>query len=153
MSLQVRDGDPREAAATALLTASHALMESLFPSEDNHYLSIDALAAPGIHFYVAEISGQTRGCVALAERTGYGEVKSLFVDPEARGAGIGDGLMQHLIGAAQQLGLGLLRLETGNTLEAAHRLYERHGFTRCGPFGDYVEAPTSLFMELSLRSA
>ena len=44
MSLAVRAGTPAE--ARALLEASHALMESLFPSESNHYLSIEALAAP-----------------------------------------------------------------------------------------------------------
>ena len=43
-----------------------------------------------------------------------------------------------------------LRLETGNTLAPAHRLYERHGFQFCGPFGDYVANDTSLFMEKKL---
>ena len=36
----------RGKAATALLQASHALMTSLYPAEDNHYLSIDALCRP-----------------------------------------------------------------------------------------------------------
>ena len=40
--------------ATALLKRSHALMQSLFPPEDNFYLDIDALAAPHIAFFVAE---------------------------------------------------------------------------------------------------
>jgi hypothetical protein len=38
--VHIRQGDPREAGALALLQASHALMESLFPPEDNHYLSV-----------------------------------------------------------------------------------------------------------------
>ena len=32
----------------------------------------------------------------------------------------------------------------------ARRLYERFGFTRCGPFGSYVEDPNSVFMTLEL---
>ena len=85
----IRRANPRDPGATALLQASHGLMESLFPSESNHYLSIDGLCMPGIHFFVAERGGRSLGCIALAERQGYGEIKSMFVDPDARGMGIG----------------------------------------------------------------
>ena len=34
--------------------------------------------------------------------------------------------------------------------EPAQKLYESFGFTRCGPFGDYVEDPNSVFMTLRL---
>ncbi|MEO0829399.1 MAG: GNAT family N-acetyltransferase [Pseudomonadota bacterium] len=77
-------------------------------------------------------------------------MKSMFVDPEARGAGIGDELMGHLISQARLLGLPALMLETGNLLHEAHRLYGRHGFAPRGPFGDYADEPTSIYMELSL---
>jgi putative acetyltransferase len=32
-------------------------------------------------------------------------------------------------------------------------LYERHGFQRCGAFGDYPEDPMSVFMRKELRPA
>lgn len=43
-------------------------------------------------------------------------------------------------------------LETGSmeAFEPAQKLYESFGFTRCGPFGDYVEDPNSVFMTLRL---
>lgn len=85
--IDVTQGDPRDPGATALLRASHALMQSLFPTEDNHYLSIDALCAPDIRFFTARRDGATVGCGALALRPGYGELKSMFVDPAARGSG------------------------------------------------------------------
>ncbi|MBM7068638.1 GNAT family N-acetyltransferase [Actibacterium sp. 188UL27-1] len=150
MTILIRRGDPWDPAATALLQASHVLMERLFPAEANHYLSLDALTAPAIHFFVAEHDGQIKGCAALAEKAGYGEVKSMFVDPEARGLGIGDALIAHLIEAGQALRMPVIRLETGDALHAAHRLYERHGFQRRGVFGDYKVDPTSLFMERAL---
>ncbi len=148
--ITISRGDPHSAGASALLRASHALMEELFPSESNHYLSIDALCSDDIAFFIATRGGETLGCAALAAKPGYGEVKSMFVAPAARGTGTGAALLKTLEDHARRLGLTHLRLETGNTLHAAHRLYERAGFTYRGPFGDYQDDPISLFMEKTL---
>ncbi|SMY06514.1 GNAT family N-acetyltransferase [Flavimaricola marinus] len=150
MSVTVRKGDPRSADGTALLQASHDYLSSLYPPEHNHYLSIDALCTDDITFLIAERDGKATGCAALKRFDGYGEVKSMFVDPGARGSGTGAALMGALEAEARAQGLGLLRLETGDDLYPAHRLYQRHGFTLCGPFGDYVEGPHSIFMERQL---
>ena len=48
---------------------------------------------------------------------------------------------------AVRAGRPLLRLETGVRQQAAVQLYERMGFERCGPFGDYRADPFSIFME------
>lgn len=146
----VETGDPREPDATALLQASHALQASLYPPEHIFALSIDDLCAPDISFFIARRDGAATGCAALAGKSGYGEIKSMFVDPEARGSGTGAALMQSLEAHARIQGLPILRLETGDDLHAAQRLYERHGFRVCGPFGDYVEGPHSVFMEKPL---
>ena len=121
MSVTVVPGDPRDPAATALLKASHALMESLFPSESNHYLGVDALLAPEIRFYVAYDGDRMVGTGALAVKDGYGELKSMFVDPEARGKGVGDALVTQLIVRAKMERLPMLKLETGNRQPAARR--------------------------------
>lgn len=71
----------------------------------------------------------------------------MFVAPEARGRGVGEALLARLEDEARARGLPAMMLETGNLLHAAHRLYERAGFTRRGPFGDYPDAASSLFME------
>ncbi len=148
--LIVEQGDPRAPQATALLQASHALMERLFPPEDNHYLSIDALCTPDIRFFIAREGDTVLGCAALANKGDYGEVKSMFVSEDARGKGVADALLRQLEDSARELGLPMMRLETGDVLHAAHRLYERHGFVKCGPFGDYVANKTSVFMEKRL---
>jgi putative acetyltransferase len=148
--MQVRAGDPREPGALASLQASHALMESLFPPEDNHYLSIDALRVPEISFFVAEDAGAVLGTIALARKDGYGEVKSMFVAPEARGRGVARRLLSHLEEVARGMGLPLLRLETGNLLEPAIALYTAQGYRRCDAFGDYAVNGTSVFMEKPL---
>ena len=146
-AITVQPGDPKTPEATALLQASHALMQSLYPPEHNHYLEIDALCRPEISFLLARHNTKAIGCAALAQKTGYGEIKSMFVDPDARGAGVADALMDALEQSAKEAKLPTLRLETGDTLYAAHKLYARHGFTICGPFGDYEKGPHSVFME------
>jgi putative acetyltransferase len=146
----VEAADPRHPEASALLRASHALMESLFPPEDNFFLDIDALCASDIRFFAARSGATIIGTGALALREGYGEVKSMFVAEAARGQGAADALLRQIEDEARAHALPCLRLETGNLLHAAHKLYERHGFARRGPFGEYPDAPSSIFMEKRL---
>lgn len=148
--VSVRRADPREAAGRGLLEASQAYLRSLYPPEDNFFLSVDALAAPHVAFLLAEDEGGPLGCIALADMGGYGEVKSMWVDPVRRGAGAGAALLAALEAEARARGIALLRLETGDTLDAAHRLYRRAGFRDRGPFGNYREGPHSVFMEKRL---
>ncbi|SIO32034.1 GNAT family N-acetyltransferase [Vannielia litorea] len=150
MSLIVTRGDPRHPDATDLLEQSQALMRRLFPPEDNFFLDIDALCGGDIRFFVAEEEGRILGVGALALREGYGEVKSMFTHEAARGRGIAAMLLSEIEREARREGYTLLRLETGNTLEAAHRVYAKAGFVLRGAFGDYPEAPSSLFMEKRL---
>lgn len=150
MTATVRTADPREPMATALLQASHDYLASLYPPEDNHYLSVDALCTPDVTFLIAESEGRATGCAALKAYPDYGEIKSMFVDPAARGSGTGAALMDALEKVAKTQALRVLRLETGDDLYPAHRLYQRNGFAVCGPFGEYSEGPHSVFMEKHL---
>ena len=142
--------DPHHPQATALLKQSHALMQSLFPPEDNFYLDIDDLVAPNIHFYTARMGDDILGTGALMVKADYGEVKSMFVSESARGKGVAAALLRQIEDTARDEGLTMLKLETGNVLHSAHRLYARHGFAECGVFGDYVTAKSSIFMEKAL---
>lgn len=146
----IEKSDPHHPQATALLRQSHALMQSLFPPEDNYYLEIDDLVADNIAFLTARQGDTIVGTAALKSYADYGEVKSMFVAEIARGSGAADALMRALEDEARELNLSILKLETGNVLHAAHKLYRRHGFTDCGPFGDYHAANSSIFMEKAL---
>ncbi len=148
--LVIEREDPHTPEAKALLEASHALMQELFTPDANHFLSLDALAAPDIAFFVARLDGRAVGCGALAIRDGYGEIKSMFVDPDTRRAGVAAGLIGRLEAEAIVHRLEFLRLETGDLLHAAVALYERLGFSIRGPFGPYSEHPNSVFMEKRL---
>lgn len=146
----VEQTDPRQPETVALLEQSHALMTALFPPEDNFYLEVNDLVAPHIRFFTARINDRVLGTGALAIKADYGEVKSMFVDETARGQGVADAILRQIEDEARAEGLSLLKLETGNILYAAHRVYDRHGFTPCGPFGEYENAKSSIFMEKAL---
>lgn len=145
--MKIGPADPASAGPAALLAQSHALMQNLFPAEANHFLDISALKSPDIRFVTATDGDKTLGTGAIALRDGYGEVKSMFTAPEARGKGVADAILRHLIDLAAREGTPLLRLETGTGLDAAHRLYRRHGFSECAPFGPYGASPHSRFFE------
>ncbi len=146
----VEAGDPFHPQARALLEASHALMGKLFPAEANHFLSLDALKADDVHFFTARRGEVIVGVGALAQRLGYGELKSMFVEEASRGQGIIDAILRQLEDHARGLDLPVLKLETGTLLHAAHKVYARHGYAICDPFGDYEASEFSLFMEKTL---
>ncbi len=152
MRLIVTPSDPRAPDVARLIEESHALMASLFPPQHNAGVDIDSLGAPDVTFYTARLDGTLLGTAALAHRAGYGELKAMYVAPAQRGRGAGDALMRQAVAEAQERGLPYLRLETGNALHSAIRLYTRHGFTPCPPFGDYAVNGTSLFLEKRLPS-
>jgi ribosomal protein S18 acetylase RimI-like enzyme len=76
--------------------------------------------------------------------TEYGEIKRMWVRPQFRGLGFGKLMLDHLADYAKRQGVGILRLETGIHQHAAIRLYEREGFKRIPPFGNYRVDPVSL---------
>jgi putative acetyltransferase len=70
----------------------------------------------------------------------------------ARGRGVAAAILARLLEEARKRGLRRVSLETGTEdyFGAAHRLYARHGFVDCGPFGDYVLDPHSRSMKIAL---
>ena len=149
MAPVIRIAAPHDPPVTALLHASRALMQTLFPPEENFALDLNGLAAPGVTLWLAE-GPSPLGCIALKQAHGYGEVKAMFVTPEARGQGVGRALLAKAEARARAVGLPALRLETGAPLEAAIRLYRAAGFMPCGAFGGYPEGGSSLFFEKRL---
>lgn len=91
------------------------------------------------------------GAVALSDD--FAELKRMWVVPEARGKGISKAVLADLEARVIEAGQSLLRLETGIDNHEALALYERQGFARRGPFGDYREDPLSVFMEKQLGAA
>jgi putative acetyltransferase len=142
---------PDQPEVRDLLARLDAYCAALYPAESNHLMDVASLLQDGVLFLVArDVDGSAVGCAALVNRDGYGEVKRMFVDERRRGLGTGRKLLDHLAMFARMAGLGILRLETGIHQRDAIGLYERAGFVRRAPFGDYNEDPLSIFMEKGL---
>jgi ribosomal protein S18 acetylase RimI-like enzyme len=93
--------------------------------------------------------GGVVGSVALVLTGDFGEVttsdeeaafRMLVVDPAVRGQGIGELLVSTCLDRARAAGKRRMVLSTGPAMTAAHRLYERLGFTRL-PERDWTPVP------------
>ncbi|MDC8784886.1 GNAT family N-acetyltransferase [Roseateles koreensis] len=142
--------DPRVAA---FLQEHLDDMHRTSPPECVFALDVEKLRAPGIYFWTAWQGEQLVGTVALKRLDeAHAELKSMRSAARLRGHGIGRRLLAHVFEQARALGFQRLSLETGTHafFEPAHGLYERYGFTDCGPFAAYAEDPNSRFMTLTL---
>ena len=132
----------------ALLAQHFAEMRAGSPPSACHVLPVDGLKVPEIRFFTLREDGALLGCGALKRLTkGHGEIKSMRTADSALGRGVGKAMLDHLMSAARSEGVTRLSLETGSTEQfaAANRLYEKEGFQRCGPFGDYADTPFTRF--------
>jgi putative acetyltransferase len=71
----------------------------------------------------------------------------MYTRPSSQGRGIGGRIVARIETLARTEGFRRLVLETGDRHPAAWRVYERAGFTRCGPVLDYPDSPYSVFYE------
>lgn len=148
--------DPRSAELRELLERHLAFARVHTPPEDVHALDSDGLLDPAITFFGFRLEGELLGVGAVKRLDcDHAEVKSMHTAERARGRGIGQAMLEHLIAMARARGFRRLSLETGSqpAFAAARSLYERAGFRPCGPFGDYRPSPNSTFMTLSLDTA
>lgn len=146
--------DPRLGALVAAhLAAAHA--ES--PPESCDALALDELRAPDAQVWSLSLDGAPvalGGLRALSAR--HGEVTSMFVDPAARGRGLGAAMLAHVLAhvlaEARAAGRERVSLETGVTphFARATALCCAFGFGDCAPFGDDVDDPNSLILTLEL---
>jgi DNA-binding MarR family transcriptional regulator/GNAT superfamily N-acetyltransferase len=98
--------------------------------------------------WVAEVDGTLAGSIFLTdEGGGLSRLRLLYVEPFARGLGIGHALVETCVAFARAAGYREITLWTHRILETARRIYARHGFTIVDAhvheaFGKPVESET-----------
>lgn len=144
---------PDQPEVLALIDALDDYQSALYPPESHYVVDLPALLQPHVLFAVARgDDGRALGCAGVMLGTPYGELKRMFVRPEARGLGVARRLVHFLEGHTATRGCLLLRLETGIHQHDALRFYEGAGYVRCERYGDYPEDPLSVYMEKHLTA-
>lgn len=151
MDIKLDDLSGEKIQALILLHLNN--MASISPPESCHALALDSLRSPNIKVWSAWDGDDLMGCGALMElEPGHGEIKTMRTAATHLNKGVGAAILTHIINEAKQRGMRRLSLETGSQVEfiPARKMYEKFGFEECGPFGDYVLDPLSVFMTKEL---
>lgn len=136
------------------LNAAIAEQEPETPPEFQFQMTAEEMARADTTVWVARRGGVALGCCALRRiGGGTGEIKRMYVRPQARGLGIADRMLAVVEERAARDGLERLALETGLLFHAAHRVYERAGFVRTGAFADYPDSGYAAFYAKPIRPA
>ena len=116
--------------------------------------SPDEFTAPGGAFVIAFLGETPVGCGGLRRLTPeVGEIKRMYVEPGARGKGVGRTILRALERHARESGYAALRLETGARQPEAIALYESEGYLPIEPYGYYRESPLSRCFEKHLDTS
>jgi putative acetyltransferase len=151
--VEIRIDDLRGAEIVRLLEEHLRSMHSLSPAESVHALPIEGLRKPEVTFWSVWQGAELLGCGALKELDArHGEIKSMRTATAHLRRGVAARLLEHIVAEAKRRAYRRLSLETGapDAFAPARNLYARFGFQVCGPFGDYIEDPNSVFMTREL---
>lgn len=143
---------PRDPEVQELLeTLTGELAAGGYSPEQTFGYSVEQIEQSGVHLVGARVGSALVGVAGLEpQRDGVGELKRFFVSPPWRGRGIADALISSLLARAAEIGLNVLRLETGDRQVAALAFYRRHGFTPVPRFPPYEDSETSICLERRL---
>ena len=153
--LEVRDARPDEYDAAGALVAGVYVDEG-WSQHDNYTAELRDARTRAQHadLLVAVLDATVVGTVTLvldggryAEAADPGEsvVRMLATAPSARGQGVAAQLVEECVSRSREAGRSAVRLSTQQTMHAAHRVYERLGFTRT-PERDWSPVPGMTLM-------
>jgi DNA-binding MarR family transcriptional regulator/RimJ/RimL family protein N-acetyltransferase len=133
--------DPRSPDGRWCIQQYFAELSARFDTGFDPDLSIpaddDELTPPRGLLLVARLREKPVGCGALKHHPDSPtELKRMWVDPEARGLGLGRRLLRELERHAAAAGASTVRLETNKALVEAIRLYRSAGYDEVPSFND-----------------
>jgi putative acetyltransferase len=156
VDLIIAVADPDADDVRALLDRHLSFARGESPPEHVHALASNAWADPGLTLFGARHDGELLGVGAIRRLDDtHAELKAMHTRAQARGQGVGQAMLSHLLRVARSGGYRRVSLETGtmDAFAAARALYLKAGFRPCPPFGPYTVNPYSLCMTLTLDPA
>jgi ribosomal protein S18 acetylase RimI-like enzyme len=133
--------DPRSRDAQYCLDAYFAEIDSRFAGgfdrETGGAAALEDFESPNGCLMLVRLDGKPVGCGALRTlEPGIGEIKRMWVSPQARGLGVGRRLLEVLEQSARERGMQAVRLDTNASLSEALRLYQSAGYREIDRFND-----------------
>ncbi len=103
---------------------------------------------------LAELDGEAVGCAGIRplHPPESAELKRMYLQPQARGRGLGRALAEAALSTAAVLGYEIVRLDTIAEMVEAAALYRGLGFVEIGPYR-HNPLPTARFYEVVLGKA
>lgn len=129
---------PEDPVVAALFAAQVAEIMRRYDTDDP-----GASPPPGIPVLVLYVADQPVGCVAVAPDGVIGEMKRMFVVPEARGRGYSRILLDGVEALARRRGVRTLRLETGTAQPESIALYSSSGYVPIPCYGYFKDYPAT----------
>ncbi|WP_246067107.1 GNAT family N-acetyltransferase [Paenibacillus koleovorans] len=152
-SIEIRWVGVNDPSLAALIDRLDAELQTIYPAEAIFGLDLEAAHQGGEVVFAAAYDGDRPvGCGALRPlgEPGMLELKRFYVDPAYRGRGVASGILRFLEDHARREGYSIVRLETGELLEEAVRLYRKFGYTPIDRYGPYVHCEESYCMQKRL---
>jgi ribosomal protein S18 acetylase RimI-like enzyme len=123
---------------------------------EGFHATLPSVLGPRGRLYLVRVDGRpvaTGVLKPLDER--IGEIKRMYVRPEARGSGIGRTVLAQLLADARAIGYERVRLDTLVFMTEAQALYRSLGFRVIDPYTDgetarYGIEAQSVYLELGL---
>lgn len=151
MTVEIAVESPLQDDVRGLIAELNAALLELTPPEFCFHMTAEQMAGPETTVFIARENGEAVACGALKRHEGaIGEVKRMYTRPSHRGKKIGARIVERVEALARGEAIRHLVLETGDRHPAAWTVYERAGFTRCGPVLDYPDSQWSVFYEKNL---
>ena len=135
--------------ARRLIRALDRELSERYPEEGATHFRLDPeeVAEERGVFLVAYAGGEPLGCGAIRRiDPETAEIKRMYVEPNARGRGVGRMVLAALETEGRRLGVKRIVLETGERQLEALALYGQSGFSRIPAFGEYAGSPSSVCM-------
>lgn len=140
-AVAIEPADPAGADARGCIEAYFRELQERFDTGFDPARTVSAnpeeLVPPAGLFLIARLDGRAIGCGGL-KVTGrkLGEIKRMWVAPDARGLGIAQRLLDAIEEQAMRMGLDTLQLDTNRALKEAHALYTRNGYREIPRYND-----------------
>lgn len=141
--VEIRAADPDSPEALACLRAYYDLLAAKIDGVTSELLTLPLADAPKYRaplgaFLVAWSDDLPIGCVSLRPLDqGVAEVKRLWVDPQARGQGLGRRLMRDIESHGRALGYREMKLDSNAALTEALALYRSDGWVDIPKYSDF----------------